>query len=82
MPIYEYECRGCGHRFEFLVLPSSEEQACPECKSADLERLLSMFAVSSDGTRSAALKDGRKRAAGVKREKDHAQLEYEKHHDH
>ena len=82
MPIYEYECRGCGHRFECLVLPASAAPACPECQSADLERLLSMFAVSSEGTRSAALKDGRKRASGIKREKDHAQAEYEKHHEH
>ena len=81
MPIYEYKCRGCGQSFEALVLPTTPAPACPECHGTDLEQLLSMFAVSSDGTRRNALKDGRKRAAGVKREKDQAQLEYEKHHD-
>ena len=81
MPIYEYGCRGCGHRFEFLVLPGVSAK-CPKCESADLEQLISMFAVSSDGTRAAALKDGRKRHAGIKKEQDHAAMEYEKNHEH
>ncbi|MBZ5632038.1 MAG: zinc ribbon domain-containing protein [Acidobacteriia bacterium] len=29
MPIYEYECRQCGHRFEYLVLASSPAAECP-----------------------------------------------------
>ena len=81
MPIYEYECRGCGHCFEFLVLASTVP-ACPACLGQELERTISMFAVSSDGSRQHALAEGRKRAAGVKREKDHAQMEYEKNHSH
>jgi len=81
MPIYEYTCRGCGHQFEFLVLPSTIP-ACPACEGRELDRAISMFAVSSDGTRGIALADGRKKAAGVKREKDHAQAEYEKNHAH
>jgi putative FmdB family regulatory protein len=82
MPIYEYECRGCGHQFEFLLLPASAAPACPSCSGQDLERVISMFAVSSDGTRKLALDAGRKRAAGVKREKDHADAEYERNHPH
>jgi putative FmdB family regulatory protein len=46
MPIYEYECRRCGHQFEQLVLKGTIA-ACPECKSRKLEQLLSAFAVSS-----------------------------------
>ena len=49
MPIYEYECRGCGNRFEKIVYGSTE-LACPSCSSADLERLLSTFAVSSSSS--------------------------------
>ena len=83
MPIYEYECRGCGHHFEFLLLPSSPTApVCPACNGTDLERAISMFAVSSEGTRKLALDAGRKRAAGVKREKDHADAEYERNHPH
>ena len=81
MPIFEYKCRGCGQQFEALVLSTTAAPACPDCRGTDLEQLLSMFAVSSDGTRQNALKDGRKRAASVKREKVQAQIEYEKHHD-
>jgi putative FmdB family regulatory protein len=81
MPIFEYACRGCGHKFDALVR-GSEVPACPACSSQDLERLLSMFAMSSDSTRSQALKDGRRRGASVKREKDRAQLAYEKEHAH
>jgi putative FmdB family regulatory protein len=47
MPIYEYDCRACGHHFDALVR-KGDVPACPECKSTDLERLLSAFAVSSE----------------------------------
>jgi putative regulatory protein, FmdB family len=82
MPIYEYECRGCGHRFEFLKLPSSDAAACPSCAGTDLERLISMFAPSSDGSRQVALADGRKRAGKVQREKSAADAEYVRNHPH
>jgi hypothetical protein len=41
-----------------------------------------MFAVSSDGTRQQALSDGRRRAEGKRREKAHADAEYERNHPH
>lgn len=82
MPLYDYKCRGCGHAFEALVRPSTPAPACPACQGTDLEQLISLFAVSSEGTRSVALKDGRKRGASVRREKAYAQAEYEKHHEH
>jgi len=47
MPIYEYQCRSCHHRFEELVRAGAEP-ACPECKSRKLEKLLSAFAVGSE----------------------------------
>ena len=77
MPLYEYECRGCGHCFEHLVRPSSAPPACPSCRSEDLERLLSGFAVSSDTTREAAIQSARRRSAHSRdrRDKMHAQTE-------
>jgi putative FmdB family regulatory protein len=81
MPIYEYVCRGCAHRFEMLVLPQVSPM-CPECQGRDLEQQISMFAVSSEGTKAAALKDGRQRSASIRRDKDHAAMEYEKSHEH
>jgi putative FmdB family regulatory protein len=50
MPLYEYICRSCEHRFEALVQRGAAV-ACPRCRSARLERQLSTFAV---GERSAA----------------------------
>jgi putative FmdB family regulatory protein len=52
MPIYEYKCRECAEPFELLVLKGTVV-ACPACQSANVEQLLSGFAVSSEGTRSA-----------------------------
>ena len=46
MPLYEFQCKGCGHEFEDLVLGSARP-ACPSCNSRQLERLLSVFAVSA-----------------------------------
>jgi putative FmdB family regulatory protein len=46
MPLYEYECRSCRHRFELLVRESTE-LACPACHGHDLEKQLSVFAVSA-----------------------------------
>ena len=83
MPIYEYECRGCGHQFELVVLPkSTAAPACPECKSEELERLLSHFAVSSEGTRQSNLQEGRKRASKDRKEQLHAEHEAMHHHHH
>lgn len=90
MPIYEYECRSCEHRFEWFVRPSSTSEArvlaCPACESADVTRLLSMFAVSSDGTRQTNLNQARKDNQKQATEKKHADHEYMMHsireHDH
>ena len=48
MPIFEYECRGCGNQFELLVLPNRESAAiCPQCQGKDLERMPTSFGFSS-----------------------------------
>lgn len=46
MPIYEYACEACGHRFEKLVRGSPPER-CPRCAEARLQRLVSGFAVAA-----------------------------------
>jgi len=79
VPIYDYSCRACGHRFETLVLPTTAP-ACPACASQDLERLLSAPAVSSEGTRQRALKAARRRDARQAAEQSRAQRDYEAHH--
>jgi putative FmdB family regulatory protein len=54
MPLYEYKCSGCGHQFEVLVLKAAQPVACPSCASDSVERMLSMFAVSSESSRQAS----------------------------
>ncbi|MFQ5905138.1 MAG: FmdB family zinc ribbon protein [bacterium] len=40
MPIYEYECRKCGHRFDRIEgFDSSPRKKCPEC-AGRAERVL------------------------------------------
>ncbi len=77
MPIYEYECGECGHQFEALILPKTTSTACPECKSTKLERLISSFAVDSEGTRKANLAAGRRQYAPMRKEKKMEQIKYE-----
>jgi putative FmdB family regulatory protein len=79
MPIYEYECRGCGHQFEQLVR-TGDVPACPSCQGKALERLLSQCAVSSENTRQLSFNKAKARAKLVQRDKDVAQAEYEKKH--
>lgn len=45
MPIFEYVCRECDHRFEAIVL-GSQKANCPKCESRKLEQQISRFAVS------------------------------------
>jgi putative FmdB family regulatory protein len=80
MPIYEYECLKCGHRFEYLVLSTTPAARCPACKKKDLKQLISMYSVNSEGTRQASLNTARKKAAVVHKEKQHADHEYMHHH--
>lgn len=77
MPIYEYKCRACGHQFEELV-KLGEIPPCPECRSRDLARLISLPAVSTEKTRARTMSIARSRATAVKKEQDHAQAQYER----
>jgi putative FmdB family regulatory protein len=73
MPVYEYQCRSCGHRFEYLVLRSSPAAACPACAKTDLEQLISLCAVSSEASRDANLAAAHRKAADVRNEKQRQQ---------
>jgi len=43
MPIFEYQCHHCQHRFETIVLSASEKIACPKCRSKTVQKRLSVF---------------------------------------
>ena len=86
MPLYEFLCQGCQHRFEVLVLPHnpSDTRTCPSCQGQDVERVLSSFAVSSDSTRQVNFSKARKhlqKDAKEKKDAEHKAL-LEHHDDH
>lgn len=42
MPIYEFECRDCGHRFDHLQrLSDADPRDCPSCGKPQLHRMVS-----------------------------------------
>ena len=49
MPIYEYECKKCGKRYEHLLLSSdkTDDVRCPDCGASNSKRVLSVFAINS-----------------------------------
>lgn len=64
MPIYEYACRSCEHRFETIQRASEEPLSdCPECGDAALKKLLSapVFRLKGGGWYETDFKNGDKR---------------------
>jgi putative FmdB family regulatory protein len=65
MPIYEYECRKCGHGFDVLQKVSDGPlRKCPECGALKLQRLISAPQFRLKGTgwyETDFKKDGKKR---------------------
>ncbi len=45
MPVYAFECRGCGHRFELLrsIRDRDTVAKCPACQCEETERVLAPF---------------------------------------
>ncbi|MGD1994633.1 MAG: zinc ribbon domain-containing protein [Anaerolineae bacterium] len=44
MPIYEYACDECSHRFERIFMSPDErpeQMECPECGGSEVQRLFS-----------------------------------------
>lgn len=64
MPIYEYECKACGHRMEKLQKISADPlTSCPACQQDDLERLVSAagFRLAGGGWYETDFKTGTKK---------------------
>ena len=50
MPLYEYQCESCGHRFEVIQKYSDAPPAgCPKCDGA-VEKLVSSPAIQFKGS--------------------------------
>jgi putative FmdB family regulatory protein len=50
--MYEYRCRKCSKRFEMLrrMADADRDLECPECRSDEVERLLSVFSAGGCGS--------------------------------
>ena len=66
MPIYEYLCRECEERFEYLVLRSSAAAKCPGCGSPNIEQQISSCAVHSEASHQANLSAAHRKAAAAR----------------
>jgi len=81
VPLFEFKCTSCGYAFEALIR-AGDVPSCPRCSGTDVERLLSMFAVSSESTRKASLKIAKEKVRQVTRDKAIADAEDIRNHRH
>jgi putative FmdB family regulatory protein len=50
MPIYEYACGACGHRFEeWQKMSDKPVRVCPKCKAKKVEKLISQTSFTLKG---------------------------------
>ena len=64
MPIYEYECKQCGHKMEALQKMSDDPLTdCPECGKSELKKLISAagFRLKGGGWYETDFKNGSKK---------------------
>ena len=51
MPIYEYQCSSCDHKFEMIQkISSAPLEICPKCNSPSLKKLVSESAFKLKGS--------------------------------
>lgn len=51
MPVYEYQCKQCGHVTSFLEkVGGKQKHTCEKCKSQELEKVISTFSTSSESS--------------------------------
>ena len=60
MPIHDFQCRACGHRFEALVR-NGLSAACPRCGASDPDKQIS--APAAPGHSKAIIASARRQAA-------------------
>jgi putative FmdB family regulatory protein len=61
MPVYEFECEGCGERFEELAPSDVRGLACPGCGSKRTRRLMSPVSPAGRQPRGAAVRSDESR---------------------
>lgn len=70
MPIYEYQCKKCGHTFEQLQkVFEKPSRTCPKCKKQGLTKLISNTSFQLKGT-GWYVTDFKSKGGGIKENKD------------
>jgi len=56
MPMYEYRCQECGFEFEKMMgfSQSSKLPECPQCKSKETRKQMSVFASKASASTTAS----------------------------
>ncbi|MGQ0643681.1 MAG: FmdB family zinc ribbon protein [Gemmatimonadaceae bacterium] len=81
LPIYEYVCLACEHRFEALVRSAtSDAPQCESCGGRDIERLISTPYVKSETTKAKSMRAAKQRDQKLGHERTQEQLAYERCH--
>ena len=50
MPIYEYECKSCGHSFERIMKAGEKVPACPACGATETRKRVVPFRTNAWST--------------------------------
>lgn len=80
MPIFDFKCRQCGHRFEELVR-GDQTPACPKCAAVNAEREFPLsVAVSTPKSKARTEGIARRAAKAVHRDQQVAEAETLRHH--
>ena len=80
MPIFDFKCVACGHRFEELVR-GDQAPACPKCAAGNAERQFPLsVAVSTPKSRARTSAIARRAAKAVHRDQQVADAESLRHH--
>jgi putative FmdB family regulatory protein len=80
MPVFDFTCRTCGHAFEQLVR-AADTPTCPACAGVAVEKLLSLPALKTSGTRALAMQAAKRRDKAQGFDRMHEQAKYEASHD-
>ena len=59
MPVYEYQCKKCGERFELFLRSTCQScgPTCPNCGSTEVQKALSLFGLGGGGSPKGAASD-------------------------
>jgi putative FmdB family regulatory protein len=75
MPIFDFQCRKCGHRFEELVRGDATPE-CPKCRSVATERQFPLqVAVVTPKSQARTTAIARQRAKSIQRDVKAADVE-------